>query len=147
MLIGSAAQRTEAHDVVRPPVRVSARTREGTSALRLCKAATGIVEWTLSEPVVIAPEGELDIAHVGEFRDALLQVGTAAAVVVDLSSVSFIDSSGLGALVDLHNRLRREDRRLAVVAPGGTVAAVLLNLSGLQGRMPIFASREAALAA
>jgi anti-anti-sigma factor len=99
----------------------------------------------LSEPIVIAPEGELDIAHVGEFRDALSQAAAADAVVVDLTSVSFIDSSGLGALVDLHNRLRRNNRRLAVVAPGGTAAALLLNLSGLQSRMSIFPSREAAL--
>jgi anti-sigma B factor antagonist len=66
--------------------------------------------------------------------------------VVDLSAVSFIDSSGLGALVELYNRLRRDNRRLAVVAPAGTAAAVLLNLAGLQARMPIYATREAALA-
>jgi len=65
---------------------------------------------------------------------------------VDLSCVSFIDSSGLGALVELHNRLRRDRRQLAVVAPAGTAAALLLNLAGLQSRMSIFATREAALA-
>ena len=100
----------------------------------------------MSEAVVIAPEGEVDITHVGEFRDALAGVGTeAVAVVVDLSLVTFIDSSGLGALIDLHNRLRRNHGRLAVVAPRGTVAAVLLNLAGLQNRMAIFASRADAL--
>jgi anti-anti-sigma factor len=102
----------------------------------------------LSEPIVIAPEGELDFARIAEFRDALSRADTAAVtIVVDLSSVSFIDSSGLGALVELHNRVRRENRRLAVVAPGGTAAAVLLNLSGLQNRMPIFPTRQAALTA
>jgi anti-sigma B factor antagonist len=102
----------------------------------------------LSEPIVIAPEGELDFARIAEFRDALSRADTAAVtIVVDLSSISFIDSSGLGALVDLHNRVRRENRRLAVVAPGGTAAAVLLNLSGLKNRMPIFPTRQAALTA
>jgi anti-sigma B factor antagonist len=102
----------------------------------------------LGEPIVIAPEGELDIASIGAFRDALLQAGaeTSTVVVVDLSSISFIDSSGLGALVDFHHRLRRKSRRLAVVAPDGTAAALLLNLSGLQGRMPTFSTRESALA-
>jgi anti-anti-sigma factor len=101
----------------------------------------------LSEPIVIAPEGELDFARIGEFRDALSRAERAAVmIVVDLSSVSFIDSSGLGALADLHNRAWRENRRLAVVAPGGTAAAVLLNLSGLQARIPIFPTRQAALA-
>ena len=101
----------------------------------------------LPKPIVIAPEGELDFARIGEFRDALSRADRAAVtIVVDLSSVSFIDSSGLGALVDLHNRVRRENRLVAVVAPGGTAAAVLLNLSGLQTRMPIFPTVEAALA-
>jgi anti-anti-sigma factor len=98
-------------------------------------------------PVVIAPEGELDFARVGEFRDALSRADrSGVSIVVDLSSVSFIDSSGLGALVDLYSRVRRGNRRLAVVAPRGTAPAVLLNLSGLHTRMPIFPTLEAALA-
>jgi anti-sigma B factor antagonist len=102
----------------------------------------------LYEPIVIAPEGELDVASIAAFRDALLRAGTedGTLVVVDLSSVSFIDSSGLGALVDFHHRLRRDSRRLAVVAPGGTAAALLLNLAGLHGRMSVFPTREAAIA-
>jgi anti-sigma B factor antagonist len=100
----------------------------------------------LTHPIFIAPEGELDAARVGEFRSAL---SAAAAkpdhrVVVDLSQLEFIDSSGLGALVETHNRLRRENRQLAVIAPGGTAAAVLLNLSGLQARLPTYETREAA---
>ena len=102
--------------------------------------------FALAEPIVIAPEGELDIARVAEFRAALSRAEGAAAVVVDLSCVSFIDSSGIGALLDLHHRLLRDRRRLAVVAPGGTAAALLLNLAGLQSRMPVFPTRDAALA-
>ncbi|MGA2926839.1 MAG: STAS domain-containing protein [Solirubrobacteraceae bacterium] len=101
----------------------------------------------MSEPILIAPEGELDAAYVGDFRVALTEAAQAAThgVVVDLSEVSFIDSSGLGALVELYQRLRREERQLAVVAPGGTAAAVLLNLTGLQTRLPIYETRQAAL--
>jgi anti-anti-sigma factor len=100
------------------------------------------------QPIVIAPEGEIDFARVGEFRADLARArGKSGAIVVDLSGVSFIDSSGLCALVELHNRARRDDQRLAVVVPAGTAAAVLLNLSGLQTRMPIYRTREAALVA
>ena len=70
----------------------------------------------MSQPILIAPEGELDFAQMGAFRTELtLASSQEVGIVVDLSAVSFIDSSGLGALVDLHNRLRRADRRLAVV--------------------------------
>ena len=100
-----------------------------------------------AEPTVIAPKGELDITRIGDFRAALRDAARdgAAAVVVDLSDVSFIDSSGLGALVELHKRLPRSGRRLAVVAPGGSTPAVLLDLAGLRGHLPIFETRRAAL--
>ncbi len=100
----------------------------------------------MTESVVVAPEGDIDIARVAEFRAALSRAAGAPTVVVDLSGVSFIDSSGLGALVELDNRLRRDRRQLAVVAPAGTAAALLLNLAGLQTRMSIFPTREAAQA-
>jgi anti-anti-sigma factor len=100
-----------------------------------------------AEPTVIAPEGELDIATVGDFRAALWDAARegAGAVVVDLSQVSFIDSTGLGAIVELHSRLRRSGRRLAVVAPGGSAPAVLLGLAGLRDRLPISETRASAL--
>ena len=63
---------------------------------------------------------------------------------VDLSRLEFIDSRGLGALVETHNRLRRENRQLAVIAPGGRAAAVLLNLSGLHTRLATYENRDAA---
>ena len=68
-------------------------------------------------------------------------------MVVDLSDVRFIDSSGLGAIVEAHVRLRRERRQLAVVAPQGTAPAVLLDLAGLRTRLAIFETRQAALGA
>jgi len=99
------------------------------------------------QPTVVTPEGEVDIATVGPFRVALADAARQSerGVLVDLSRVTFIDSTGLGALVDLHHRLRREMRRLAVIAPAGSAAAVLLDLTGLKGQLPLFATREAAL--
>jgi anti-anti-sigma factor len=100
----------------------------------------------LSDPIVIAPEGEVDIARLDEFRASLYDAARQAEqlLVVDLSHVESIDSSGLGALAALHHRLGREQRQLAVVAPGGTAAAVSLNLSGLQNRLPTYQTRQAA---
>jgi anti-anti-sigma factor len=103
---------------------------------------------TLSDPIVIAPEGDLDIARIGEFRAVLNDAARDAEqlrIVVDLSHLESIDSSGLGALVELHHRLRREKRQLAVVAPSGTAAALILNLSGLQNRLPTYETRHAAI--
>jgi hypothetical protein len=48
-------------------------------------------------------------------------------------------------LVELDNRLRWENRRLGLVAPGGTAAAVLMNLDGVQDRLATYETREAAI--
>jgi anti-anti-sigma factor len=100
----------------------------------------------LPESTVIAPEGEVDFARIAGFRAALSEAarGDADRLVVDLTDVSFIDSTGLGALVEFQVHMRRENREVAVVAPGGTAAAVLLELAGMRGRLPIFETRTAA---
>lgn len=103
----------------------------------------------MREPVIIAPEGELDLARVGEFRLQLFETArdTTAGLVVDFSNVSFIDSSGLTALLELQHRFRRVKRQLAVVAPSGTAVAVVLGLTGLRDRLPVYETRDAALEA
>jgi anti-sigma B factor antagonist len=68
-------------------------------------------------------------------------------LVIDLSEVSFIDSSGLGAVIEAHDRLRRKNRPVAVVAPRGTAAALVLTLTQLRRRLPVYESRREALAA
>jgi anti-anti-sigma factor len=100
------------------------------------------------EPVVIAPEGELDLYSV----DALVpQLDDAVAadyphLILDLSAVTLIDSTALGAITQVQVRFNRQGRRLSVIAPGGSAAAVLLELSGLRSHFSLFGSRAAALA-
>jgi anti-anti-sigma factor len=96
----------------------------------------------VTEPSIIAPAGDLDLGSVDEFRESLRTA--TGSVIVDLSDVDFIDSSGLGAILEVNEQLRRERRRLSVVAPRGTQAAVLLTLTGLRRSLPVFESRSAA---
>jgi anti-sigma B factor antagonist len=52
--------------------------------------------------------GEIDMAVAAELLDAILRFGTAAermSMSVDLGGVTFIDSVGIGALIEAHNRL------------------------------------------
>lgn len=65
---------------------------------------------------VVRPAGDLDVYTVGTLRDAL---GTmieeqTPRVVVDLDSVPFMDSSGLGALMGGVRRLREAGGDLAI---------------------------------
>jgi len=99
------------------------------------------------EPAVVKPSGDLDIASVDEFRkeldDATLE--SEETLIVDLSDVGFMDSTGLRVILETNERLRREHRSVAVVAPRGTAAAVLLTLAGLRRTLTVVESRRAAL--
>jgi anti-sigma B factor antagonist len=97
---------------------------------------------------VVQASGELDIHTSHEFRGYLVgavEEGVAL-VVVDLSGVTFIDSSALGALVGGARRSAELGNRLAIVCPPGSVARVL-EITGLDRPFTIYATREEALGA
>ena len=101
----------------------------------------------MPDPIVITPSGDLDVATVADFEETLTDAAEQApeGVIVDLSAVDFIDSSGLGVILGLNERLRQQQRSLAVVAPRGTAAAVVLTLTGLRRSLAVFETRRAAL--
>jgi anti-sigma B factor antagonist len=68
----------------------------------------------------------IDAANAPEFRMAMRDVtaGSRGPVILDLSQVDFIDSSGLGAIVAAMKDLS-PDRRLELAAPTSNVARVL----------------------
>jgi anti-sigma B factor antagonist len=70
----------------------------------------------LNGECVLALTGELDMATAPDFAaalDPLLQHGPDE-VIIDLSAVSFLDSSGIAVLVTGQQDLNQQDRRLAV---------------------------------
>jgi anti-anti-sigma factor len=100
------------------------------------------------EPVVIAPEGELDLLSVPELVRQLNEVAGADQpdVILDLSAVAMLDSAALGGIMDVQHRFNRQGRKLSVVAPNGSAAVVMLELTGLRSTFSVFGSRDAALA-
>jgi anti-anti-sigma factor len=75
---------------------------------------------------VVALTGECDLAVSDELTSALLSaVRDAPVVIVDLSGLRFLDSSGVHGLVTAHHAARAAGRRLYAVAPHGMVATVL----------------------
>ncbi len=113
------------------------------------RTAVGTVETRVAGPLIIAPAEELDISTVDAFRAELARVleDGADGVVIDLSDVGFIDSTGLSAILHFESKLRRDGRRLAIVAPRGTAAAMLFTLSGLRTQLAIYDSTRSALRA
>ena len=88
--------------------------------------------------------GELDIGTAGHFRQAFRRAEAegAAALVVDLSALRFIDSTGLHELVVAHKRQRARGGCVVLQAPTAQTRRVL-EVVGLD---QLFTIRSKALA-
>jgi anti-sigma B factor antagonist len=102
-------------------------------------------------PAVTILTGELDLhasRSLGERLSAHVGAGVDAGdLILDLTTVSFIDSSALGALVHADQRLGRQGRGMAVIAPEGSPAAELIELTHVDRQLNVHATHEDAQAA
>jgi anti-anti-sigma factor len=78
----------------------------------------------------VTVEGEIDIASADGLREALENID-ATRIEVDLSMVSFMDTSGLNALLAMSRRCEEAHRALAVVATSEQVGR-LFEVSGVR---------------
>lgn len=98
---------------------------------------------------IVTLRGEIDAYTSPALRTTLhdlTEETRVSTLVIDLSSVTFLDSSALGALVGALRRLRKHDRELRIVEPL-TAAARIFSLTGLDTVFDLYPTREAALSA
>lgn len=93
------------------------------------------------EWMIVSPSGEIDIATADELGSALADNRD---TVLDLSEVSFMDSTGLRTLVAVHNRLHGAGARFRVVVPSGPVQRII-EITGLSGALDLVGTRAAAI--
>ena len=76
--------------------------------------------------VTVTLRGELDLASVGALQERLTAVEQDAPslIVLDLSDLSFIDSSGLRVLLLADGRAREDDRELVLTHSSDAVQRV-----------------------
>jgi anti-sigma B factor antagonist len=92
-------------------------------------AATSVV----GQCAAVALSGECDLAARDECTATLMTaVQTAPTVVVDLAALTFLDSTGVHALVTAHRAAVERGGRLSVVNAAGPVAHVL-HITGVAG--------------
>jgi anti-sigma B factor antagonist len=97
--------------------------------------------------LVIALEGEIDLEHASTVRRALLDsLKQGKGILVDLSKVSYIDSSGIASLVEGLQVARKQKLDLALVSVSQKVRRVL-ELARLDKVFAIHADIAAANAA
>lgn len=94
---------------------------------------------------VVRVVGELDLATVPELESALegLPPGTRH-VLLDLTKLTFLDSTGMAALLTASRRLRSESGSLVLLVDDAQVLRVL-QVTGLDRRLAIEDDREAAV--
>ena len=104
-------------------------------------------QWGSGDPVaevsrdgaaaVVRLGGELDLANANRVRSALLDVAAEDVdrVIVDLSGVTFLDSTALGVLVEVRRTLA--PRRLLLAGPAGE-ARRALEVTGLARHLGIY---------
>ena len=107
------------------------------------------VHWTGPDhtTAVVVAAGDIDLRHSAEFQRVLLEVLQAGPkrIVVDLSGVGYMDSSGVASLVKLLARVRRRQVDLKLAGMTRRVRSVF-EITRLDTVFEIFASVQEALA-
>jgi anti-sigma B factor antagonist len=96
--------------------------------------------------VLVRVSGEVDLSWSQTIRKAILDaLAKARAVGVDLSAVSYIDSSGIAALVEGFQSARGKGQKFSLVAASQSVRSVL-QLARLDRVFPMVEDVSAARA-
>jgi anti-sigma B factor antagonist len=74
---------------------------------------------------ICRPVGELDAFTVSKFRQALAELASTPRLLIDMSSVPFVDSAGLGALIGGIRRARELGGDVAVCCNRPTLTRLL----------------------
>lgn len=97
---------------------------------------------------VVDVTGEIDVYQAPRLRerlDALLDAGTSC-LALNLSSVTYIDSTGLGTLVAVRKRAVAAGGEVRLICPNPTIRRVF-EITGLLPIFPMYEQEESALAA
>ncbi len=95
---------------------------------------------TTSSIAIVVPPAELTHRNLDAFHAAVqphVQDAAAPGIVLDLENMTFVNSAGLGAIVQLGKTLGEQDRRLALARPTRSVEK-LIKVLGLNSMLPVF---------
>lgn len=91
------------------------------------------------DAVLVRLAGELDEHSAAQFRETVeheLDESGSSNLLLDLSEVSFIDSSGLGALLGRYKRVSQAEGKMAITGASTQVRRIL-ELSGVLRIIPL----------
>ncbi len=103
---------------------------------------------TVDDKTIMSLRGDVDLGGAPELRAILSPIleSDNPRLLIDLSGVNFMDSTGVGIIVNAFNRVREKQGAIAFCTPTPRVHRVL-QISGLLTKLPLYETREAALTA
>lgn len=107
-----------------------------------------IVERGSDDVVVVRLTGELDISSAESAGERITEAvpSSARGLVIDMSELEFIDSSGVSVLFALARRVANRRQELRVVAPEGKPVARVLGIVEFDRAAPVHADVDSAVA-
>ena len=99
--------------------------------------------------LIATVDGEIDSSNAAEFRLALSErlPSASSALVLDLSEVTYLDSSGIHLLFELGRRLAARRQALRLVVPDGSPMRRVLELCAVDAVAPMDPEIESSLRA
>lgn len=91
---------------------------------------------TVSDDQTLVLSGELDAHSTPTLQSSIEPLDAAQTITLDLSSLDFMDSSGLRVIIEANQRAVAESGSLVLLRPTRTVSK-LLEVSGLQSTLNI----------
>lgn len=95
---------------------------------------------------IIDVQGELDLYNTSQLRELfskMIEKGVKK-VVINLAGVNYIDSSGIGTLINIHSLSQQKSISFCIANVEGTVKKVI-ELTKLTGFFPLASSLEEAV--
>ena len=96
---------------------------------------------------ILAIEGEVDVYTSPQLKQDITQLAEKGVkhLIINLSQVEYLDSTGLGVLIGGLKRLRENEGNMALVGPGMRISRIF-EITGLDKIFDIYPSEEEAAA-
>ena len=97
----------------------------------------------LGKHKIIAPKGEIDMYVAGKLKKEILEKLSSrdVSLILDLTRVNYIDSSGIALMIDLKNAMREYGGQFSILNLSNSFQNAL-KWAALEGMFQIYTSEE-----
>lgn len=94
------------------------------------------------EPVIVALPAEVDVTNTERVYDQLYAalISGSPVIIADFTATAFCDSAGMHRLIMIQKRAAARNAQLRLVVPAGGAVRHVLELLGLDQRLPVYST-------